>query len=70
MLTSPLRAWSSSALDQADKTKKAMDLESIAQLVEDLMPNFKHEEERRFYRELAKSYRAAAHDILRTRHRT
>jgi Flp pilus assembly pilin Flp len=45
--------------------KKAEDLESIAQLVEDLIPNFKKEEEKQFYNEVAQSYRAAARDILR-----
>jgi Flp pilus assembly pilin Flp len=46
-------------------TRKAEDFESLAQLVEDSMPNFKKEEERQFYREVVQSYRAAAQDILR-----
>ena len=37
----------------------------MAQLVEDLIPNFKKEEEKLFYREVVQSYRAVARDILR-----
>ena len=48
-----------------NRAKKARDLESIAQLLEDMIPNFKREEERRFYGEIMESYRLAAHDILR-----
>jgi hypothetical protein len=48
-----------------NRAKKARDLESIAQLLEDMIPNFKREEERRFYGEMVESYRLAAHDILR-----
>ena len=44
--------------------QKAADFESIAQLLEDLIPNFKKEEERLFYREVVQSYRTAAQDIL------
>ncbi len=45
--------------------KKAKDYESVAQLVEDLIPNFKKLEEKQFYREVVQSYRTAARDILR-----
>ena len=46
------------------RAKKARDLESIAQLLEDMIPSFKREEERQFYGEIVESYRlAAAHDI-------
>jgi Flp pilus assembly pilin Flp len=45
--------------------KKAAELESMARLVEDLIPNFKKAEERQFYREVVQTYRAAARDILR-----
>jgi Flp pilus assembly pilin Flp len=45
--------------------KKAEELESMARLVEGLIPNFKKKDERRFYREVVQSYRAAARDILR-----
>ena len=45
--------------------KKAQDYESVAQLVEDLIPHFRKQEERRFYREVVQSYRAAARNILR-----
>jgi len=34
--------------------KKAADLESMARLVEHLIPTFKKEEERQFYREIAR----------------
>jgi len=45
--------------------KKAEEFQSLAQLVEDLIPNFKKEEERQFYREVVQSYRTAARDTLR-----
>src|SRR5246127_2707565 len=45
--------------------RKAEDFESVAQLVEDLIPHFRKVEERQFYREVVQSYRAAARDILR-----
>src|SRR5215469_3170718 len=45
--------------------KKAADFELIAQLVEDMIPNFKKDEERQFYREVMDSYRTAARHILR-----
>ena len=45
--------------------KKAKDYEAAAQLVEDLIPNFKKQEEKQFYREVVQSYRAAARNILR-----
>ena len=48
-----------------ESVKKAADFESLARLVEDLIPNFKKEEERQFYREVVQSYRAVARDILR-----
>ena len=48
-----------------ESAKKAADFESLARLVEDLIPNFKKEEERQFYREVVQSYRALARDILR-----
>jgi Flp pilus assembly pilin Flp len=45
--------------------KKAEEFQSLAQLVEDLIPNIKKQEERQFYREVVQSYRTAARDILR-----
>jgi Flp pilus assembly pilin Flp len=48
-----------------ESARKAEDFESMAQLVEDSIPNFKREEEREFYREVVESYRDAARDILR-----
>jgi CheY-like chemotaxis protein len=44
--------------------KQARDLESIAQLVEGVIAKFKKEEEREFYREVVRSYRGAARDLL------
>jgi Flp pilus assembly pilin Flp len=46
-------------------TDRAADLESMAQLVEHLIPTFKNQRERRFYREVVRTYRTAARDILR-----
>jgi Flp pilus assembly pilin Flp len=37
----------------------------MAQLVEDLIPRFKNEDERQFYREVVLSYRKAAKRMLR-----
>ena len=45
--------------------KKAADLESMAQLIEHSLPNFKKKEDRKFYRDVVESYRSAAHDVLR-----
>lgn len=45
--------------------RQAEDFESMAQLVEDSIPNFKKEEERQFYNEVVQSYRQAARDVLR-----
>ena len=44
---------------------KAREFESMAQLVEDLIPSLRKEKERQYYREVVESYRAAARDILR-----
>jgi len=44
---------------------RADELESMASLLEDLLPIFQNEEERQFYREVVDSYRAAAREILR-----
>jgi hypothetical protein len=67
MLTSPLPIRFPAPRHKTAKpdASKAAELESIAQLVEDLIPNFKKEEERQFYREVVQSYRAAAQDIRR-----
>ena len=43
---------------------KAADFESMAQLVEDFLPRFKDEHDRRFYREVVDTYRKAARNIL------
>jgi len=45
--------------------QKAEAFQSLAQLVEDLIPNFNKLEEKLFYREVVQSYREAARDILR-----
>lgn len=44
---------------------RVADLESQARLVEKLIPKFKNEHDRQFYREVVQSYRATARDILR-----
>lgn len=45
--------------------RQAEDFESMAQLVEDSIPDFKKDEERQFFSEVARSYRQAARDVLR-----
>jgi Flp pilus assembly pilin Flp len=45
--------------------RKAEEFQSLAKLVEDLIPNFKKVEEKLFYREVVRCYREAARDILR-----
>ncbi len=45
-------------------TKSAAELESTAKLVEGSIPNFKTPQERRFYHQVVRSYRAAAREIL------
>lgn len=47
----------------ATAARKAGDLESMAKLIEDLIPKLQKEEERQFYREVVRSYRAAAQDV-------
>jgi len=46
-----------------NRNKQAADLESIAHLVEDVIPTFKKEEEQQFYREVMQSCRTAAENI-------
>jgi hypothetical protein len=67
MSTSPSPARFTARLPMASQTrvKKAVEFQSLAQLVEDLIPNFRKEEDRQFYREVVQSYRAAAARILR-----
>jgi len=45
-------------------TRKAAELESMARLLEEFIPRSKAESDRQFYREVADSYRAAAHELL------
>jgi Flp pilus assembly pilin Flp len=61
----PFRVVQSRHKSVQPATKKASELETMARLVEHLIPNFKKEEERQFYRGVVKSYRTAARDILR-----
>ena len=57
--------WTASQVTIKERhAKKARELESIAQLVEDMIPKFKKQEERQFYLGIAQSYRTAARDIL------
>jgi|KBSMisStaDraftv2_1062788.scaffolds.fasta_scaffold1114488_2 hypothetical protein len=46
------------------QSPRADELESMASLLEDLLPMFQTEHERQFYREVVESYRAAAREIL------
>ena len=61
----PVHVSASQPAIKENCTRKARDLEAIAQLVEDAIPNFRKEEDRQFYREVVRSYRAAARDVLR-----
>ena len=66
MYTSPLPIRFPAPLHTTpESAKKAANFESLARVVEDLIPNFKKEEERRFYHEVVQSYRAAARNLLR-----
>jgi Flp pilus assembly pilin Flp len=47
------------------KKERVGDLELQAQLMEELIPKFRDEHNREFYREVVESYRAVAHEILR-----
>ena len=47
------------------RVRKAKEFQAVVQLLEDLVPNFNNEEERKFYRGVVQSYRAAAKRILR-----
>jgi hypothetical protein len=62
---SPIRFPAPRHTTAETNARKAEDFESMARLVEDLIPNFKKEEERQFYRKVVQSYRAASRDILR-----
>ncbi len=62
---SPVRSPALRRTTAEISARKAEDFESVAQLVEDLIPHFRKPEERQFYREVVQSYRAAARDILR-----
>ena len=67
MSTSPLpfRSPASRHTTAEVGARKAEDFESMAQLVEDSIPNFKKDEEKHFYSEVGQSYRQAARDVLR-----
>jgi hypothetical protein len=63
---SPIRFPARSSHNPANQSAHtAADLESMAQLVEHLIPKFKTKRERQFYREVVHTYRTAARDILR-----
>jgi hypothetical protein len=59
----PLRFTAPRPPIKESDAKKAADLESMAQLIEDLIPKFKKDEEKQFYREVVESYRAAAQNL-------
>ena len=48
-----------------EAAKKAADLESMAQLIEHSLPNFKRKQDRLFYRNVVEIYRTAAREVLR-----
>jgi hypothetical protein len=68
MITSPsplgflIPSWS---ILTAQARNRVADLELQARLVEELIPTFKNESDRQFYREVVQGYRAVARDILR-----
>jgi hypothetical protein len=61
----PFRPKSSQPLTKESRARKLKELESIAQLIEDMIPKFKKEEERQFYLEVAQSYRTVVRDALK-----
>jgi hypothetical protein len=62
---SPLGPTPSRNTPAANSRERVADLESQARLVEELIPRFKDEHDRQFYREVVQSYRAVAREILR-----
>jgi Flp pilus assembly pilin Flp len=62
---SPIRFPVSRPTIAAICARKAEEFQSLAQLVEDLIPNFKKHEEKLFYRDVVRCYREAARDHLR-----
>ena len=62
---SPLGPTPSRNTPAANNRKRVTDLESQARLVEKLIPRFKDEHDRQFYRDVVQSYRAVAREILR-----
>jgi Flp pilus assembly pilin Flp len=62
---SPFGTTTSRNISTAHTRKRVADLELQARLVEELIPTFKDERDRQFYREVVQSYRAVAREILR-----
>jgi len=60
----PLRFPRRLPFDSDMPRPRAEELESMASLLEDLLPIFQSEDERQFYQEVVESYRAAAREIL------
>jgi CheY-like chemotaxis protein len=60
------RSHASRLATEEECKKQARDLESIAQLVENMIDKFEKEEERQFYREVVQSYRGASRELLRS----
>ena len=65
MSTSPSPLGSSRNDLAAHNRKRVTDLELQARLVEELIPKFKDEHYREFYRKVVQSHRAVAREILR-----
>jgi Flp pilus assembly pilin Flp len=62
---SPRRFLSAPTYNAKKNARKAAEFESVAQLLEEFIPRFKNEQDRRFYREVADAYRTAAHGFFR-----
>jgi Flp pilus assembly pilin Flp len=65
MRTSPSPLGSSRNSLAAQNKGRISNLELQARLVEEVIPKFKDERDRQFYREVIQSYRAVARDTLR-----
>jgi hypothetical protein len=62
---SPRRFLSAPTYKAKKNARKPAEFESVAQLLEEFIPKFKNEQDRRFYREVADAYRTAARDLFR-----
>jgi len=65
MSTSPSPLGSSRNELASQNIRRISDLELQARLLEELIPKFKDEHHRQFYRKIVQSYRAVVRDIVR-----